>query len=148
MPDRVDFYLDGGLILTQTDSIPDTFGTLALKHFVDNGRDEPPAQDAVMTVGYVKAYYNATTRDHPKPRCHRLEGFVCTVPDQNKLPNPNGRKTHFFSHGDKEDDKKNREDDLNTNGVGWDFNHDNGATAFGSGLLVTSFLLILACGLL
>lgn len=145
----MDFYLDGGLILTQTESIPDTLGTLALRHVVDNGRDEPPVQDAVMTVGYVKAYYNVTTRDHPKPPCHRLEGFVCTVPDQNTPPNP-VRKTFFFSQGmnEEEDDEKNKDDDLTTSGVGWDFNHDNGAAAFDTGLLVASFLLILACGLL
>lgn len=146
LPDRVDFYVDGLLMLTESQCVPNTLGTLALRHFEDNGRDGPPAQDAVMTVGYVKAYYNATTRDEAKPGCKNLDGSVCIIPNQNIPPNPDGKKTHFYSQwleDHKDDDPK-----PNDVGHGWDWDEENSAAVFSAGLLVASFLLILACGLL
>lgn len=37
LPDRVEFFFDGMLMLTNNQSIPDAAGTLALGHFEDDG---------------------------------------------------------------------------------------------------------------
>lgn len=91
--------------------MPNTAGSLSLKHYVDEDRKEPPAHDSAMTVGYVKAYYNTTTHDEPLESCRGYEvgGNTCVVPDQYTSPNPNGKKTHFYSPVAGE--KENRKDD-------------------------------------
>lgn len=146
LPDRIEFYLDGKWMLTETEAIPDSPGTLSLRHYVEDGRANPPAQDAVMTVGYVKAYYNVTTRDEPKTGCHALTDNVCFVPDQLKAPNPNGRSTHFYSpvSGNPED---NREDDLGISHTGLLQPDGAAGVAVWTGLLFASVLLGVACGL-
>ena len=97
MPDRIDFYLGDHLLLTHTETVPNLAGSLSLKHYLADGREEPPAHDAVMTVSYVKAYYNTTTHEAPLLTCHDVQENVCVVPDQHTQPNPKGPKTHFYS---------------------------------------------------
>lgn len=110
MPDRIDYYIDGTKYHTRTENIPDAKGHLSLGHW-SNGAwtGGPPLQDAVMTVGYVKAYFNTTTRDEPNKGCTGLSmaHSVCDVPAQLTAPNPDGTQTHFWSlaepdHGNKE----------------------------------------------
>lgn len=52
-----------------------------------------------MTVGYVKAYFNTTSRDEPKAGCRSLEepGSVCEIPTQQTPPIGDGDWTHFFT---------------------------------------------------
>lgn len=70
MPDRVDFYIDGMPAHRYTEDIPSSPGHLMLSHW-SNGNSGwsagPPLQDAVMTVSYVKAYFNITSRDVASP---------------------------------------------------------------------------------
>jgi len=110
MPDRIDFYLDGYLALTTTENIPSSPGHLLLSH-LSNGNPDwsggPPMEDAVMTVAYVKAYFNTTTsHDQPKLECREVHAdTICVVPDQTSPPEPKG-KTHFYfmSHEEHEND--------------------------------------------
>jgi hypothetical protein len=152
MPDRINFYIDGQLILTEDESVPDSAGTLSLKHYVDDGVEDPPAQDAVMTVGYVKAYYNTTTRDEPLPGCKDLSKDVCFLPGQTTPPNPNGKKTHFYSPLTDEDVDEQGKDDSTIGGSGWaqpDAPDSAASTAtLWSGLLSTSVVLVAVYGIL
>lgn len=99
LPDRVDYYVDGMLSWTVRDRVPHSRGVLMLSHW-SNGNPSwsggPPKQDAVMTVGYVQAYFNVTSRDEPKSGCRDLAS-VCEIPDQNSPPNPNGKWPHFLT---------------------------------------------------
>lgn len=111
MPDHVDFYVDSLLVWTTTKNIPDSPGHLMLSHWSDgnpDGSGGPPMEDAVMTVTYVKAYFNTTASySEPKPECRVLNADdVCVVPDQTSPPEPQG-KTHFYSkwHEEHEDDE-------------------------------------------
>jgi hypothetical protein len=97
LPGRIDFFFDSISVGTTYESIPDSAGTLELIHRVDNGFADPPAQDAVMTVGYVKAYYNTTSRDQPPQGCRNLHENVCPIHDQDKAPNPDGKVTAFYT---------------------------------------------------
>jgi hypothetical protein len=97
LPDRVDFYIGDHLILSESETVPDAAGSLSLRHYVEDGREEPPAHDAVMTVMYVKAYYNTTANEQPLSTCYDVRDNVCVVPDQRNSPNPSGPKTHFYS---------------------------------------------------
>lgn len=63
LPDRIEFYLDGVYIWTMTEGVPDQPGRLFINHWSNGDKlwsGGPPKQDAVMTVSYVKAYFNST----------------------------------------------------------------------------------------
>ena len=67
----------------------------------------PPQQDAVMTVSYVKAYFNSSDPERSdvayKKRCHhpQWKATICRIPDLRKgtLPDPNtdAGETFFFT---------------------------------------------------
>lgn len=102
LPDRVDYYINGDHVKTFTGEVPNTPGHLMLGHWSNGNPDwsaGPPLQDAVMTVGYVKAYFNVTTRDEPRVGCHDLSvtDAVCVIPPQNRPPISDGKRTHFYS---------------------------------------------------
>lgn len=105
LPDRVDFYVDGMPMRSMRDSIPDAPGHLMVNHW-SNGNQGwsggPPKQDAVMTISYVKAYFNTTDSIRNTmlvPGC-----TPCQIPDQLTPPDPAGfsgnssGRTFFFSH--------------------------------------------------
>ena len=62
--DSVSFYADGVLLTTMTQAVPNSSGHLTLSHW-SNGdpgwSGGPPAQDAIMTVAYIKAYFNSSS---------------------------------------------------------------------------------------
>jgi hypothetical protein len=116
MTDRIDFYVDGLPAWTTTKNIPDSPGHLILSHWSNGGASwtgGPPMEDAVMTVGYVKAYFNTTTSgDEPAAACRELQtNAVCVIPEQEWPPEPRGQKTHFFSMPGEE------RDPVNTSGL-------------------------------
>lgn len=148
MPDRIDFYLGDHLFLTHTETVPNLAGSLSLKHYLDDGREEPPAHDAVMTVSYVKAYYNTTTHEAPLSTCHDVQENVCVVPNQHTQPNPKGPKTHFYSPV-ADDGEAEKHDDVNTGHVGYGQQSDKpknvaSATTLWNGALFASGLLLVA----
>lgn len=102
MPDRVDFYIDGTMIHTMTEDVPQSKGYIGLSHY-SNGKADwtngPPLQDAVMTVSYIKTYFNTTTRDEPNKGCTgmTLPNSICDVPPQLTPPNPDGNMTFWWS---------------------------------------------------
>lgn len=147
LPDRIDFYIGDQLILTESDSVPNVAGSLSLKHYVEDGREEPPAQDAVMTVSYVKAYYNTTTFDEPLSTCGDVAENVCVVPDQRTPPNSNGKKTHFYTPV-ADDGEAEKHDEVAIGGTGRDQKKGppsaaNTATLW-NGVLFASGLLLVA----
>jgi hypothetical protein len=147
LPDRIDFYIGDLLILTESKAVPDTAGTLSLRHYVEDGREEPPAHDAVMTVAYVKAYYNTTANGEPLETCYDVKDCVCVVPDQRTQPNPDGEKTHFYSPVAGEDEDE-RDDEVGISHAGY-LQPDGpknvaGAASIWSGALFASGLLLVA----
>lgn len=129
--------------------MPDTAGFLSLKHYVDHDREEPPAHDAAMTVSYVKAYYNTTTHDEPPASCRGYDvgDNTCVVPDQYTSPNPNGKKTHFYSPV-ADDGEAEKHDEVGVSHAGY-LQPDGpknvaSATTLWNGLLFASGLLLVA----
>ena len=148
MPDRIDFYIGDHLILTHSETVPNVAGSLSLKHYLDDGREEPPTHDAVMTVRYVKAYYNTTAHEGPLSTCEDVKDNVCVVPDQRTQPNPNGPKTHFYSPV-ADDGEAEKHDNVNIGHVGYGQEPDKpknvaSATTLWNGALFASGLLLVA----
>lgn len=104
LPDRVEFYLDGQLLRTMFTSLPDGPGKLMLNHW-SNGDPAwsggPPRQDAVMTIMYLKTYFNASnTNSHYREQCPIYDpAKVCHIPDQKVAPRltKDQPPTFFFS---------------------------------------------------
>lgn len=94
-PERVDFYADSELLSSMTDNVPDAAGRLHIVHW-SNGNAGwsagPPTQDAVLTVSYVKAYFNTSGDDgHDEGECASGGNERrCVVPDQRTPPDPTG----------------------------------------------------------
>ncbi|KAH8879869.1 concanavalin A-like lectin/glucanase [Thozetella sp. PMI_491] len=90
VPGRVLFYADGKLLAQMNGSaVPSSSGHLILQHW-SNGNalwsGGPPTLDAVLTVKYVKAYFNSSsaTRNRDwKNRCINATatGAVCKIPE-------------------------------------------------------------------
>lgn len=103
-PDKVTFYADGQYANEFTVGAPTKAGGLTLNHW-SNGdagwSSGPPAQDARITISYVKAYFNTTDKasnSDYKLRCRdpSNQNAVCVVPDQTSPPDP-GSSTTFVS---------------------------------------------------
>ncbi|KAI4115249.1 MAG: hypothetical protein LQ338_007885 [Usnochroma carphineum] len=105
--DHVDFYADGVLLRTMSgDGVPADPGHLTLSQW-SNGDPKwsggPPAEDAVMTVNYVKAYFNSSDTKRQgdwKNRCRDINTpkATCEVPEITAPPQGNvSAKTFFFS---------------------------------------------------
>ncbi|KAM7207362.1 glycoside hydrolase, family 16 [Naviculisporaceae sp. PSN 640] len=90
IPGQVFFYADGALLAQMNGSaVPTSPGHLILQHW-SNGNafwsGGPPAQDAVLTVAYVKAYFNSSSSQRLqdwRARCRdpNAEKAVCTIPE-------------------------------------------------------------------
>lgn len=110
-PGLVSFYADGKWLQDMTADVPDQPGSIHLNHW-SNGNPGwsagPPEEDAVMTVSYVKAYFNSTDperRGAYGQRCPAVSSArsLCRIPDQTVPPSPNGpdgnrtANTYFFT---------------------------------------------------
>ncbi|KAK1057453.1 cell division cycle-related protein [Friedmanniomyces endolithicus] len=63
LPGRVDMYVDGAWLHSFHDGVPDSPGAVHLIHWSDGDpgwSGGPPGEDAVLTVSYVRAYFNAS----------------------------------------------------------------------------------------
>ncbi|KAL8986674.1 MAG: hypothetical protein Q9177_004053 [Variospora cf. flavescens] len=105
--DRIEFYADGVLLKTMSgDGVPSKPGHLMLSQW-SNGDPKwsggPPEQDAIMTVNYVKAYFNSSDtkrQDDWSNRCRDINApnATCEVPDITAPPQGNvSANTFFFS---------------------------------------------------
>lgn len=107
----------------------------------------PPIEKAVISVSYVKAYFNSSNparQQHLSSRCRNptATGATCSIPDQNTPPDPatvvgnvSAASTYFFS------DDKNKT-------INQTVYHKNGVAALKGDLLpvwtssVTSLMLV------
>lgn len=90
IPDKVLFYADGQLLgQINGSAVPSTAGHLVLQHW-SNGNPlwsgGPPTTDAVLTVNYVKAYFNSTAADRNRDWARRCKNAsvshaVCDIPE-------------------------------------------------------------------
>ncbi|KAI1757728.1 glycoside hydrolase, family 16 [Xylaria castorea] len=116
LPDKVFFYADGDLLSEMNgSSVPTTAGHLLLSHW-SNGNPGwshgPPTADAVMTVSYVKAYFNSSLEQRQRDfalRCKdpMASGAVCAIPDRNAtffFGNGNNLTPNQTADGDADDD--------------------------------------------
>jgi len=97
VPGNVFFFADGTQIGTMnTSAVPTSPGHIVLRHW-SNGNTGwtygPPTSDAVMTVSYIKAYFNSTDPARQLAanlRCpdSSVYGANCTIPDQPVAGNP------------------------------------------------------------
>lgn len=107
--DRVQFFVDGTFLYEMTENIPTEGGGLFLNHW-SNGDPlwsaGPPDRDTVMTISYVKSYFNSTDTERSqnayKQRCPTYDPTkVCAIPAQmtppDKSSGTDGAKTYFFS---------------------------------------------------
>ena len=109
-PEKVSFYADGQWLHDMTHYSPNSPGHLVLNHW-SNGDPSwsagPPQSDAVMTVSYIKAYFNSSDparQEAYAARCPTLNpNEVCEIPSQTTPPDPSGANgnqtahTYFFS---------------------------------------------------
>ncbi|KAJ0109544.1 glycoside hydrolase family 16 protein [Diaporthe amygdali] len=90
VPGRVAFYADGAVLAVMNDpaAVPTTAGHLSLNQW-SNGNalwsGGPPAEDAVMDVRYVKAYFNSSLKARQGDYAARCKdpaaaGAVCAIP--------------------------------------------------------------------
>ncbi|KAF2138694.1 glycoside hydrolase family 16 protein [Aplosporella prunicola CBS 121167] len=116
--DRVSFYADGQWMKDMTVDLPNSPGHLTLNHWSngDHGWSAgPPKEDALLTVSYVKAYFNSSDTDRQKDyqlRCNDTiranESSICEIPAQLTSPDPSGSDgnntahTFFFSEDPEE----------------------------------------------
>ncbi len=111
VPGSVIFYADSHVLASMdTSAVPTQAGHLILTHW-SNGNPlwsaGPPAVDAVMTVSYVKSYFNSSLTERTQAfesRCKDPHApyAVCRIPDQKIAPDPDGPNgnatadTYFF----------------------------------------------------
>ncbi|KAI9718450.1 MAG: hypothetical protein M1812_004171 [Candelaria pacifica] len=109
--DKVSFYADGQWLRDMTQAVPTDPGHITMSHW-SNGDPHwsggPPEKDAVLTVSYVKAYFNSSSPARQKDfsgRCKNptAKNATCQIPDQKVAPDPLGpngntaANTFFFS---------------------------------------------------
>lgn len=107
--DRVAFYVDGTFLYEMTENVPTEGGGMFFNHW-SNGDPKwsagPPGRDTVMTISYMKAYFNSTDTERSqndyKKRCPTYDpSKVCAIPAQMSAPDPSGgpeaAKTYFFT---------------------------------------------------
>ena len=103
-PNAVEFYADGVLLDTMTSAVPTAPGHITLSHW-SNGDPTwsagPPTEDAILTVEYLKGYFNssdpARQQDWSK-RCNSLSAVnaTCPVPEITQPPDGNASAHTFF----------------------------------------------------
>ena len=90
VPGRVYFYADGlKLAEMEGPAVPSSAGHLILQHWSNGNKywsGGPPAEDAALTVRYVKAYFNSSTEQRQRDwetRCRdpAAANAVCRIPD-------------------------------------------------------------------
>jgi beta-glucanase (GH16 family) len=105
-PDLVSFYADGVLLDTMNKAIPTSAGHITLSHWSNGNPDwsaGPPTTDAIMTVEYVKGYFNSSDPSRQKDwqeRCKDPSALnaTCAIPEVMEAPNGNmSADTFFFS---------------------------------------------------
>ncbi|KAA6408617.1 MAG: glycoside hydrolase family 16 [Lasallia pustulata] len=102
-PRAVTFYADSVPLASMNLSVPSAPGSVHLSHWSNGDAGwsaGPPAADAVLAVGYVKAYFNSSAERRQadwRARCKDLsaKGATCVVPDQEGPPGE--AETWFFS---------------------------------------------------
>lgn len=110
LSDRISFYADSVWLTDIVVDVPNSPGALFLNHWSNgdpNWSGGPPASDAVMTVSYVKAYFNSS--DEARNSQYRAVcgpqsiSQICQIPDQKAAPDPTGSNgnnsgnTFFFT---------------------------------------------------
>ncbi|KAL8744672.1 MAG: hypothetical protein Q9190_003094 [Brigantiaea leucoxantha] len=107
-PDSVSFFADGALIGTMNSGLPTHPGRIIFNHWSngDNGWTRgPPTENAVMSIAYVKAYFNsssdagATQRQLTDCKDPAAPNAVCEVPDMSGVLDIE-QPTRFFTKGD------------------------------------------------
>jgi hypothetical protein len=95
MPDRVTFLVDGNIVKNMTENVPTDAGRLFLNHW-SNGSPGwsggPPLADSIVTVLYVKSYFNSSDPGRiaaASQRCAGSSGTVCTIPTDLSLGSGN-----------------------------------------------------------
>jgi hypothetical protein len=108
--DRVSFYVDGKFLHEMTENVPTEGGGIFFNHWSNgdpNWSAGPPTQDTVMTISYMKSYFNSTDTERSqnayRERCPTFDASkVCAIPSQDAPPDAgaskDGAKTYFFSH--------------------------------------------------
>lgn len=93
MPGKVNFLVDSKKVSTiESDKVPTVGGHLILQHWSNgnpNWSGGPPEKDAIMTVSYVKAYFNSSDPERVQKRMDRCEDLdpdkrkdeICRIPD-------------------------------------------------------------------
>lgn len=103
-PDAVEFYADGVLLDTMTSAVPTAPGHITLSHWSNgdpNWSAGPPTDDAILTVEYLKGYFNssdpARQQDWSK-RCINpsAANATCSVPEVTQAPDGNASAHTFF----------------------------------------------------
>ncbi|KAH0538410.1 hypothetical protein FGG08_005010 [Glutinoglossum americanum] len=101
-PDKVSFYADGQWLVDMIQDVPTQSGHIAVSQW-SNGNElwsgGPPKSDAVMTIQYIKAYFNSSHSNRQADYARRCSNpsaakAICVVPELSGSPTFD---TYFFS---------------------------------------------------
>jgi len=104
--DSVSFFADGVLLKTMTEAVPSSSGHITLSHWSTGNPDwsaGPPTTDTILTIGYLKGYFNSSDRARQQDWSKRCKdpsavNATCPIPEVTEAPNGNvSAKTFFFS---------------------------------------------------
>lgn len=105
LSDKVSFYADGNWIQDLEWEYSETPGHLTINHW-SNGNPKwssgPPATDALLTVAYVKAYFNSSTSNNVySKRCPsgQSSSTICQIPTINGPPAAEDQFGTWFDRG-------------------------------------------------
>jgi len=127
LPGRVFFYADGA-VLAEMDgpAVPSSPGHLILQHWSNGNKfwsGGPPAEDAALTVRYVKAYFNSSSvqkQEDWDARCRdpAAPNAVCRIPDV--TPGNSSAADWFFKgHGNMTNNQTTSEQSKSSSLQGW-----------------------------
>lgn len=105
-PSSVSFFADGVLLDKMAKAVPSSPGHITLSHWSNGNPDwsaGPPTTDAILTVEYMKGYFNSSDQSRQKDwqeRCKDPSALnaTCAIPEITEAPNGNvSARTFFFS---------------------------------------------------
>ena len=105
-PGKVSFYADGAWLKDMTEAVPTSPGHITFSHWSNGNADwsgGPPSVDAVMTVSYMKAYFNSSASSRQQAYSRRCTNpaatnATCVIPVQTVAPDLSGSEGNSTAH--------------------------------------------------
>ncbi|KAF2762856.1 concanavalin A-like lectin/glucanase [Pseudovirgaria hyperparasitica] len=104
-PHKVSFYVDGNWQYDMNQGVPSSPGHLVLNHWSNgdgNWSAGPPELSTIMTISYVKAYFNSSSSDRQivyQKSCPVVDSSkICRIPTLSATPDNTGPNANDTAH--------------------------------------------------